>query len=392
MKRKDRIRDNSRRQSLKGALLNQLRARQKQASKKYRKALKRAVHSLPKDTNKRMMVVQHLAQNLNIISKTTRQHTRQQRSLSIELKKLAIQFYQRDDITYQLPGKRDYVTVTDDNGESMTLQKRILLYNIRETYQLFVDEYSNKNVDLSSTSFNELRPVNILINSYMPHHSCLCIYHENLNLLIKLLSKHISCDSLNSLKEFTSMLVCDEQEEKCMFSCCHLCSHNFDNNIMKNVINPTKRIQWFQWVLQDGKTKKIQFDDTINQCLLTLKGKIEPFLNHVFIKRQQAAFFEKMKIIPNDEIIYAVSLFTTYVWYAGSGESFVYISNNLTHDKYCVNASIDNLLERLTQRFQHLQQIHIFSDGSSQQFKQKFLFRNVCRLSQQHKVDGDIDF
>ncbi|CAF4281006.1 unnamed protein product, partial [Rotaria magnacalcarata] len=90
MKRKDRIRDNSRRQSLKGALLNQLRARQKQASKKYRgkkklnnfnanqssykcrqtlgKALKRAVHSLPKDTNKRMMVVQHLAQNLNIIS------------------------------------------------------------------------------------------------------------------------------------------------------------------------------------------------------------------------------------------------------------------------------------------------------------------------------------
>ncbi|CAF5172104.1 unnamed protein product, partial [Rotaria magnacalcarata] len=212
MKRKARIRDNSRRQSLKGGLLDQLRARQKQASKKYRKALKRAVHSLPKDTNKRMMVVQHLAQNLNIISKTTRQHTRKQRSLSIELKKLVIQFYQRDDITYQLPGKRDHVTVTDDNGESMTLQKRILLYNIRETYQLFVDEYSNKNVDLSLTSFNELRPVNILINSYMPHHSCLCIYHENVNLLIKLLSKHISCDGLNSLKEFTSMLVCDEQE------------------------------------------------------------------------------------------------------------------------------------------------------------------------------------
>ncbi|CAF1452033.1 unnamed protein product [Rotaria sordida] len=420
MKRKARIRDNSRRQSSKGALLDQLRARQKQASKKYRdkkkfknlnghqssykcrqslgKALKRAVHSLPKDTNKRMMVVQHLAQNLNIISKTTHQHTRKQRSLSIELKELVIQFYQRDDITYQLPGKRDYVTVTDDNGESRTLQKRILLYNIRKTYQLFVNEYSNKNVDLSLTSFNELRPVNILINSYMPHHSCLCISHENVNLLIKLLSKHISCDGLNSLQEFTSMLVCDEQEEKCMFSCCHLCSHNFDNNIMKNVINPTKRIQWFQWVLQDRKTKKIEFNDTINQYLLTLKEKIEPFLNHVFIKRQQTAFFEKMKIIPNDEIICiqvdfsenfrlcmqnavqnsyysqdAVSLFTTYVWYAGGGgESFVYISNNLSHDKYCINASIDNLLKQLTQRFQHLQQIHIFSDRSSQQFKQKF--------------------
>ncbi|CAF4747389.1 unnamed protein product [Rotaria sp. Silwood1] len=266
MKRKARIRDNSRRQSSKGALLHQLRARQKQASKKYRKALKRAVHSLPKDINKRIMVVQHLAQNLNIISKTTHQHTRQQRLLSIELKELVSQFYQRDDITYQLPGKRDYVTVTDDNGESMTLQKRILLYNIRETYQLFVNEYSNKNVDLSLTSFNELRPMD---------------FSENFRL--------------------------------CM------------QNAVQN-----------SYYSQD-----------------------------------------------------AVSLFTTYVWYAGGGggESFVYISNNLTHDKYCVNASIDNLLEQLTQRFQHLQQVHIFSDGSSQQLKQKFLFRNVCRLSQQHKMD-----
>ncbi|CAF4560066.1 unnamed protein product [Rotaria sp. Silwood1] len=211
------------------------------------------------------MVVQHLAQNLNIISKTTHQHTRQQRLLSIELKELVSQFYQRDDITYQLPGKRDYVTVTDDNGESMTLKKRILLYNIRETYQLFVNEYSNKNVDLSLTSFNELRPMD---------------FSENFRL--------------------------------CM------------QNAVQN-----------SYYSQD-----------------------------------------------------AVSLFTTYVWYAGGGgESFVYISNNLTHDKYCVNASIDNLLEQLTQRFQHLQQVHIFSDGSSQQLKQKFLFRNVCRLSQQHKMD-----
>ncbi|CAF4475344.1 unnamed protein product, partial [Rotaria sp. Silwood2] len=248
------------------------------------KALKRAVNSLPKDTNKRIMVVQHLAQNLNIISKTTHQHTRQQRSLSIELKELVIQFYQRDDITYQLPGKRDYVTVTDDNGKSMTLQKRILLYNIRETYQLFVNEYSNKNVDLSLTSFNELRPVNILIHSYMPHRSCLCIYHENVD---------------------------------------------FSEN--------------FRLCMQNAVQNSYYSQD-------------------------------------------AVSLFTAYVWYAGGGgESFVYISNNLTHDKYCVNASTDNLFEQLTQRFQHLQQIHILSDGSSQQFKQKFLFRNVCRFSQQHK-------
>jgi len=123
MKQKSRIRDNTRRQNLNGGSLKRLRVRQKQASKKYRdkkklerlngkqsssyknrqsfgKAVKRVIQSLPKDTNKRVTVVQHIAQELNIIPKTISQHQRQQRSLPIELKELIIKFYNRDDISY----------------------------------------------------------------------------------------------------------------------------------------------------------------------------------------------------------------------------------------------------------------------------------------------------
>jgi hypothetical protein len=163
MKQKSRIRDNARRKNLKGDALQKLRIRQKQASQKYRdklklerlnnkqsssykchqlfgRAVKRVIQSLPKDPSKRVTVIHHIEQVLDVIPKATNQHKREQRSLSIELKQTVIKFYNRDDISYQMPGKRDYITLKDDYGQTITLQKRILLFSIREAYQLFLAE------------------------------------------------------------------------------------------------------------------------------------------------------------------------------------------------------------------------------------------------------------
>ncbi|CAF1025448.1 unnamed protein product [Adineta steineri] len=42
------------------------------------------------------------------------------------------------------------------------------------------------------------------------------------------------------------MLLCNEQEEQYILGRCQLCADNFDNNVIENTTNPTKRIQWFQ--------------------------------------------------------------------------------------------------------------------------------------------------
>jgi hypothetical protein len=42
-----------------------------------------------------------------------------------------------------MPGKRDTVVV-NDNGNKTTYQKRILLYTIREAYELFLAENTGK--------------------------------------------------------------------------------------------------------------------------------------------------------------------------------------------------------------------------------------------------------
>ncbi|CAF1234959.1 unnamed protein product [Rotaria sp. Silwood1] len=236
MRKISRIRDNKRRQNLNSDLLQQLRNRQKQASKKYRdrkilerinnkqssscksrqsfgKAVKRVLQSLPKDINKCVSVVHHIAQEFNIIPKTTSHHQREQRPLSIELKQLVMNFYSRDDISYQLPA-----------------------------HQLFLIEHDHTNAYLSLGSFSDLRPSNVLLQSHMTHRNCLCVYHENINLLVKPLSKYIPCPGLHSLQAFSSTLVCCETNEEYMFSQCSLCANNFEKKIIKHVTNFTQSV------------------------------------------------------------------------------------------------------------------------------------------------------
>ena len=217
---------------------------------------------------------------------------------------MVIQFCNRDDISYQLPGKRDFIRIKDDDGNSTTVQKRILLFSIREAYELFLTEYKiNANTKLSLTSFSGLRPLNILFQFHMPHRNCLCVYHENVNLLIIPLSKYIRCPGLAYLQEFSATLVYCETDENCMFSRCALCANDFDNNVTKYVTDSTQIIQWYQWILKDDYSRQVEFNSTTERCLTILKSKVDQFLSDAFIKRQQAANFEKMKTLLNDESI-----------------------------------------------------------------------------------------
>ena len=109
----------------------------------------------------------------------------------------------------------------------------------------------------------------------MSHRSCLCSYHENVNLLLKPLSKCIHSSDLNTLQAFSSALVCNEEDENCMFSRCSLCSNRFNDKIRNNVIDPTEQIQWKQWIFSNGYAEKKEFNGTVQECLAMLEAQIE---------------------------------------------------------------------------------------------------------------------
>ncbi|CAF1985414.1 unnamed protein product [Rotaria magnacalcarata] len=245
-KAKARARNNSIKTKLSGASLAEFRSKAKLRQRKCRenkikrlinrpssssfktrqsfsKSLKKVKSSLPKCDGKKKVVIQHLAEKFGLVPKS--KHQRITLQLADKLKIDIHNFYQRDDISYQLPGKRDTVVVKEDDGKKVTYQKRILINNLRETYELFKDE--NKSVDLSRSSFADLRPAFVVSKSALTHRNCLCVYHENVRLLLRDVDKYVDGTQCSSLSTFTDSLVCSTNNEECMFGCCSICEDFF---------------------------------------------------------------------------------------------------------------------------------------------------------------------
>jgi hypothetical protein len=63
----------------------------------------------------------------------------------------------------------------------------------------------------------------------------------------------------NNLGQYTLKMVCDENDEHCMKSCCHSCKNNFTRKIMQKVMNKAKVMSWYQWTIVGGRVEKKQF-------------------------------------------------------------------------------------------------------------------------------------
>jgi hypothetical protein len=251
-----------------------------------------------------------------------------------------------------------------------------------------------------------------MIKAAMPHRVCVCLYHQNVSLLIDALSKHVNVTSCYDLSAFTTSLVCDDTNETCMLSACNNCSNNFKLNVEDKTIDKNIFIKWFQWKNSRGRAEKIEEQGTVKECIELLSTKIKQYLEHVFIKRKQSSYFEEMKNDSDDESIivqvdYAenfsveeqdaiqaahwsnksISIFTAHAWAGPLNFSFALPSDNVTHDKYCVNACLEFIISELKQYLPNLNAITFCSDGAASQFKQRFLFRNLTKLSNDYDLN-----
>lgn len=312
-KAKSRIRNNSIRTKLSGPSLAEFRNKNKLRQQKYRdkkkqalnntpttncfksrqsfgKVLKKVNSSLPQCENKKTAIIEHLAQSVGLIPKRT--HERSSLQISDKIKDHIYNFYIRDDVSYQLPGKRDTIVVKQNDGSKITYQKRILFNSLRENYELFIEE--NQGMTVSRSFFAELRPPFVILKAALAHRNCLCIYHENVCLLLKSLHKSIRGNYCSLLEMFGNSLVCDTNNVDCMFSRCLNCE-DFKKNIHNNISDHSIQITWSQWTNESGRSVKKEFSGKITEAVLLLESKVEHFLIHVYIKRQQSNYFEHLK-------------------------------------------------------------------------------------------------
>lgn len=108
--------------------------------------MKKVIRALPDNPQRRRRVLNRISQDFGIIPKQTFERTTSK--LSDAIVKKVQEFYNNDSISWQAPGKRDFVTIKE-NGIKKKYQKRHLLYNIREVYELFLEQNLSKKTSFS---------------------------------------------------------------------------------------------------------------------------------------------------------------------------------------------------------------------------------------------------
>ena len=371
------------------------------------KAVKRAQQSLPASPSKRLCVVQSLAKKVGLTVEGSPSSSNF-RGLSQETKDLVNAFYNSDDISWQAPGRKDRIIIRDTNEQGIktkrTEQVRYMLMSLKEAYNKFVE--NNSTVKIGLSKFCELRPQCVKLFDHIPHQVCICPYHENIRLLLVALKSFTTLSV--DFHTFVDQVTCDSSKNECMSSKCAACRDKINQFSPSNL---EAAVKYYQWQSND-KIEKVEIIGTIGDVFLELKRLLKDFLLHTYVKRKQSKymknlisnvdekkvllqvdFSENASIASQNEVQSAhwshgsATLFTAHAWVSESvTESMVYISDDRNHTKYSVYVFIQRIINRLKQKYPTIEQLDVFTDGASSQFKQRFLFSNLHAWEQEHEL------
>lgn len=137
--------------------------------------------------------------------------------------KLVHNFYSDDECSRACAGSREY-TIVNEDGEKITKQRRMLMMNLNEAYQLFKKEHPS--IKIGFSKFASLRPkeVRLTIENGGIHSTCVCMYHQNMNLIFEPLKRHnIFGEDIKHYKDLIDLVLCKEATENCHLLRCNHC-------------------------------------------------------------------------------------------------------------------------------------------------------------------------
>ena len=200
-------------------------------------------------------------------------------------------FYERNDISRQAPGRRDVITVREGKGKKGKKIQARHLTSILETHALFCKEYPD--VKVGKSKFAELRPKHVQLSSKLPHNVCLCKYHENFIMAINALHKaSSSCPSYSH--ELPERFLCSEPKRACWMNECNSCK---DGAGFRRIMNyDTADAQWYVWkTAEDNRLMKAVEEGTTHDLVDYICSLMPQFLEHTYIKRHQASEYQTCK-------------------------------------------------------------------------------------------------
>lgn len=365
------------------------------------KAVAKVRRSLPKSPTKEKAVVATIARQHGILVK--KQIPRGPNVLPETSRNLITSYYERDAISYQAPGRKDSIIARVGQNKEKR-QKKYLYMTLSEVYETFKTEYPEVKVGLST--FASLRPQHVLLSSQTPANVCVCSYHANVDFLLSGINMCVQSfpEKCNKLVE---TLVCDSQNKQCMMGICQQCGNlkKYEEAVQemdKDLLE--QNAKWYRWITDSsGHAVKELQEGTVADALYDLEKKLPTFLSHCFLKEKQSTYFEYAKkhlvneavcvlqvdfsenfsICQQDEIQSAhwnsdqITIYTAVAYTSEGVISYAIISDFMQHDKLAVHAFNQRIFGDLKSKLSNLKEVHIFSDGASQHFKQRYTLANI---------------
>ena len=339
-----------------------------------------------------------------------------------EIIKLVQDFYYTN--SRVLPGKKDYVSV-----DGAHKQKQLILVTLRELYALFKEAYPDLKIGFSK--FCTLRPKECIgAGASGTHAICVCIIHQNFNLLLWSFDKSLKC------KDIVSEVACDTQNFKCMMRLCKKCSDK--KYVEEKIFNILKKNEYEMdkdTIVEDWKSESVEYKQWTNQDRSQLETKVdnryEIFLNiindsdklfqHHYIAKQQSRhlkerkdsleanaalilvdFSENFSFIIQDEIQSAFwskkycTIHPVVIYLIENGkmvaESFCVITEDLTHDTCLVEVIIEKIVSFLKENFPNITNVEYFSDGCAAQYKNCNIFSFLCKHKKKFGISASWSF
>ena len=275
----------------------------------YMKSLKKAKRSLPKSPRRRNAVVSSLAKKFQLqILPQQNNRGRPKEILDADEKSWLIDFLDRHDITYTMPGKRDQVYMGKVNGKKVYETKKYFLWTLNELLNIangceatgiqpedsFVSHFGKK---LSFRHLYELikRNKQYIYNKNIPHATCLCEICENAVYLMQDLNKclpkelHLPTNPHDKVEEFS----CDSDNEASMNSKCNICK--LPEKIPESGGFETDDINIEDWKLVDRRAQKVFVSINVQEVSSRFNTHVQILKCHIHEKRIQHTAFNNVK-------------------------------------------------------------------------------------------------
>ncbi|CAF3101068.1 unnamed protein product, partial [Rotaria socialis] len=207
-----------------------------------------------------------------------------------------VNFYREDGISRTSSNSKDTIKI---KGQPVAV--RFLEMSVLDAYHIFNERHPET---VARSTFNALRPREV--KTVTPHETCMCIIHENMDLLLKGWNNYCQkCANAGSLstgvkvnmKDLITQMVCTISNEKCFIGECDKCPTESITDILtdNNMIDLDDECSWNLWKKVNNKFDLQQMSGSTDSLLTEIEERWSPFLLHTHINREQREYIKELR-------------------------------------------------------------------------------------------------